>query len=390
MKYFGTDGIRGKANIEINLNLVDKIGKGLSQILINRYQEKEVTVLIATDTRISRDFIKSSLIANLTSFGINIIDLGIFPTPAVSFLTESFENIKCGIMISASHNPFEDNGIKIFDNNGKKLINDSEEEIEKIIDNPKLLTVKPALNEKIGIIEESIQKYKDFYFNHIISSVDSLNGMKIALDCANGATTYSAKKIFSTLGAEVTVINDSHNGININDNCGSTHPNILSEFVKINNFDLGFAFDGDGDRCIAIDNNGNVLDGDDQLFFLAQSLKYSGELKNNSVVTTIMTSLAFDETLNKLGISVIRTNVGDKYVADEMFKNDYFIGGEQSGHIIYRKFANTGDGVLSALQVSKFLKNKNAFNEASKLKRYPQKLINVKVNNKESIMSNKK
>lgn len=390
MKYFGTDGIRGQANVELTFDLVNKVGKGLAQVLKNKYPNENIYVAIANDTRKSRYFIKSALIANLCAYGINVIDLDIITTPAVSMLTEKNDEIKAGVMISASHNPFYDNGIKIFDANGKKLINESEEEIEKIIFDEKQFTLELAKNEEVGCVISDVEKYYTQYNEILTTSAPKFNNLKIAIDCANGSTSIWAEKVFKKLNADVTIINSNFDGININDNAGSMHPNVLSKFIQSNSgFDLGFAFDGDGDRCIAFDSNGEIIDGDVQLYLLAQKLKAEGNLINNTVVTTVMSSLGFDKSLKELDIDVVRTNVGDKYVADEMFKNNFYLGGEQSGHIIYRAFANTGDGMLSAIQLASFLENKNVKDLVEKLENYPQRLINVRVKDKHSAMKNK-
>lgn len=390
MKYFGTDGIRGQANVELTFDLVNKVGKGLAQVLKNKYPNEEIFVAIGNDTRKSRYFIKSALIANLCAYGINVIDLDIITTPAISMLTEINNEIKAGIMISASHNPFYDNGIKIFDANGKKLINQSEEEIEKIIFDENKFNLDLSLNEEVGHVITEVDKYYNQYIDILTNSTSKWKNVKIVLDCANGSTSLWAEKIFKKLGANVKIINKEFDGININDNAGSMHPNVLSTYLKNNTgYDFGFAFDGDGDRCIAFSSNGQIIDGDGQLFLLAQKLKSENKLINNTVVTTVMSSLGFDNSLNKLGINVVRTNVGDKYVADEMFKSDFYLGGEQSGHIIYRAFANTGDGMLSAIQLTSYLQNKNILELISKLEFYPQRLINVRVKDKNSAMKNK-
>lgn len=390
MKYFGTDGIRGQANVELTFDLVEKVGKGLAQVLTTKYPNQKISVAIGNDTRKSRHFIKAALISNLCAYGINVIDLNIITTPGVSLLTEKNEEIKAGIMISASHNPYYDNGIKIFDANGKKLINESEEEIEHIIEDDRRFTLELAKNEKVGTVITDVSDYYNQYFENLYNSTSDLNGLNIAIDCANGSTSLWARKVFEGLGANVSIINDKFDGININDHAGSMHPNILGEFISMTpGFDVGFAFDGDGDRCIAFSTDGKVLDGDYQLYILAQKLKAENKLINNTVVTTIMSSVGFDQSLAKFGINVARTDVGDKYVADEMFRNDFYLGGEQSGHVIYREHANTGDGMLTAIQIATFLKTHEIQKVISGLKTLPQRLINVRVKDKNSAMSNK-
>ena len=382
-KYFGTDGIRGIAGESLTADLSFKVGKALGKLLTEKKEHPKV--IIGRDTRISCDMIEQALTAGLTSTGVNVMTVGTIPTPAIAYLTKTIET-DSGIMISASHNPYQDNGIKIFGPDGFKLTDDQELEIEHLIDNTD--EIKNASFEKIGKLysgNELTQKY----VQHIKQSISGdLSGIKIALDCANGATTGVAPFIFGDLEADIETIGCKPNGININDNVGSTKIDTIANFVKENNVDVGFAFDGDGDRVLAVDSKGNIVDGDKIMFILAKHLKEQGELKDNMVVSTVMSNIGFYKAIEENGLQSVKTAVGDRYVVEEMRNNDYSLGGEQSGHIILMNYATTGDGILTAVKLTDIIKTSGKSLEelASEVSIYPQKLVNIKVIDKKSAM----
>ena len=382
-KYFGTDGIRGIAGESLTADLSFKVGKALGKLLTEKKEHPKV--VIGRDTRISCDMIEHALTAGLTSTGVNVMTVGTIPTPAIAYLTKTIET-DSGIMISASHNPYQDNGIKIFGPDGFKLTDEQELEIESLIDNSE--KIKNASFEKIGKVyggNELTQKY----IQHIKQSITGdLSDIKIALDCANGATTGVAPFIFGDLEADIETIGCQPNGVNINDNVGSTKIETISEFVKENNVDVGFAFDGDGDRVLAIDANGNIVDGDKIMFILAKHLKEQGELKDNMVVSTVMSNIGFYKAIEENGLQSVKTAVGDRYVVEEMRKNDYSLGGEQSGHIVLMNYATTGDGILTAVKLANIIKTSGKSLEelASEVSIYPQKLVNIKVIDKKTAM----
>ena len=382
-KYFGTDGIRGIAGESLTADLSFKVGKALGRLLTEKKEHPKV--IIGRDTRISCDMIEQALTAGLTSTGVNVMTVGTIPTPAIAYLTKTIET-DSGIMISASHNPYQDNGIKIFGPDGFKLTDDQELEIEHLIDNTD--EIKNASFEKIGKLysgNELTQKY----IQHIKQSISGdLSEIKIALDCANGATTGVAPFIFGDLEADIETIGCKPNGININDNVGSTKIDTIANFVKENNVDVGFAFDGDGDRVLAVDSKGNIVDGDKIMFILAKHLKEQGELKDNMVVSTVMSNIGFYKAIEENGLQSVKTAVGDKYVVEEMRNNDYSLGGEQSGHIILMNYATTGDGILTAVKLANIIKTSGKSLEelAGEVSIYPQKLVNIKVIDKKSAM----
>lgn len=382
-KYFGTDGIRGIAGESLTADLSFKVGKTLGKLLTEKKEHPKV--IIGRDTRISCDMIEHALTAGLTSTGVNVMTVGTIPTPAIAYLTKTIET-DSGIMISASHNPYQDNGIKIFDPDGFKLTDEEELEIESLIDNSE--QIKNASFDKIGKVysgNELTQKY----IQHIKQSIPGdLSDIKIALDCANGATTGVAPFIFGDLEADIETIGCQPNGTNINDNVGSTKINTISEFVKENNVDVGFAFDGDGDRVLAVDAKGNIVDGDKIMFILAKHLKEQGELKDNMVVSTVMSNIGFYKAVEENGLQSVKTAVGDRYVVEEMRKNDYSLGGEQSGHIVLMNYATTGDGILTAVKLADIIKTSGKSLEelASEVNIYPQKLVNIKVVDKKTAM----
>ena len=382
-KYFGTDGIRGIAGESLTADLSFKVGKALGKLLTEKKEHPKV--VIGRDTRISCDMIEQALTAGLTSTGVNVMTVGTIPTPAIAYLTKTIET-DSGIMISASHNPYQDNGIKIFGPDGFKLTDEQELEIESLIDNSE--QIKNASFEKIGKLyggSELSQKY----VQHIKQSISGdLSNIKIALDCANGATTGVAPYIFGDLEADIETIGCQPNGININDNVGSTKIDTISTFVKENNVDVGFAFDGDGDRVLAVDANGNIVDGDKIMFILAKHLKEQGELKDNMVVSTVMSNIGFYKAIEENGLQSVKTAVGDRYVVEEMRNNNYSLGGEQSGHIILMNYATTGDGILTAVKLANIIKStgKSLEELASEVSIYPQKLVNIKVIDKKAAM----
>lgn len=382
-KYFGTDGIRGIAGESLTADLSFKVGKALGKLLTEKKEHPKV--VIGRDTRISCDMIEQALTAGLTSTGVNVMTVGTIPTPAIAYLTKTIET-DSGIMISASHNPYQDNGIKIFGPDGFKLTDEEELEIESLIDNSE--QIKNASFEKIGKVysgNELTQKY----IQHIKQSISGdLSNIKIALDCANGATTGVAPFIFGDLEADIETTGCQPNGININDNVGSTKIETISEFVKENNVDVGFAFDGDGDRVLAVDAKGHVVDGDKIMFILAKHLKEQGELKDNMVVSTVMSNIGFYKAIEENGLESVKTAVGDRYVVEEMRKNDYSLGGEQSGHIVMMNYATTGDGILTAVKLADIIKTSGKSLEelASEVNIYPQKLVNIKVVDKKTAM----
>ena len=382
-KYFGTDGIRGIAGESLTADLSFKVGKALGKLLTEKKEHPKV--VIGRDTRISCDMIEHALTAGLTSTGVNVMTVGTIPTPAIAYLTKTIET-DSGIMISASHNPYQDNGIKIFGPDGFKLTDEQELEIESLIDNPD--QIKKASFEKIGKLYSG-SELSQKYVQHIKQSISGdLSGIKIALDCAKGATTGVAPYIFGDLEADIETIGCQPNGININDNVGSTKIDTISAFVKENNVDVGFAFDGDGDRVLAVDARGNIVDGDKIMFILAKHLKEQDELKDNMVVSTVMSNIGFYKAIEENGLQSVKTAVGDRYVVEEMRKNDYSLGGEQSGHIVLMNYATTGDGILTAVKLANIIKStgKSLEELASEVSIYPQKLVNIKVVDKKAAM----
>ncbi|MDO4814863.1 MAG: phosphoglucosamine mutase [Gemella sp.] len=382
-KYFGTDGIRGVAGESLTADLSYKTGRALGSLLISRKEDPKI--IIGRDTRISCDMIESALVAGLTSTGVNVMLTGVIPTPAIAYLTNNLE-MDGGIMISASHNPYQDNGIKIFGADGFKLTDEEELTIEKLIDAQD--EIKNTSMDKVGRVYSSYELSQK-YVQHIKSSIPSnLEGMKIALDCAHGATTSIAPFIFGDLDADIETIGCAPDGTNINDGVGSTKLDTLVNFVKENNVDLGFAFDGDGDRMLAVDSEGNIVDGDKIMFILAQDMKNKGTLKDNMVVSTVMSNLGFYAAVEKHGMTSVKTAVGDRYVVEEMRKSGYTLGGEQSGHVIMLEHASTGDGILTAVQLASIVKERNVSLKelADQVEIFPQKLVNIKVTDKHLAM----
>ena len=382
-RYFGTDGIRGEANKELTVDKALRLGYALGYYLKNNNpNEEKIKVIMGSDTRISGYMLRSALTAGLTSMGIYIDFVGVIPTPGVAYITK-IKNAKAGIMISASHNPAKDNGIKIFNSEGYKLSDEIENQIEDYMDNLDEILANPLAGDKVGKFKYAEDEYFQ-YKNYLTQCVEgNFKDMKIVLDTANGAAYRTAKDVFLDLRAELVVINDAPNGRNINVKCGSTHPEILAKVVVGYEADLGLAYDGDADRLIAVDKFGNVIDGDKIIGILALGMKQNGKLKNNKVVTTVMSNIGFEKYLKENNIELLRANVGDRYVLEKMIAEDVVIGGEQSGHIILKDYATTGDGVLSSLKLVEVIRNtgKDLHELVSAIKDAPQTLINVKVDN---------
>lgn len=379
-RLFGTDGARGVANSELTCELAMKIGRAAAMVLTESCAHKP-KVLIGMDTRTSSHMLAAAIGAGLCSVGADVLIIDVVPTPAVAFLVKEYD-YDAGVMISASHNPCEYNGIKIFQGNGYKLPDELENEIEEIIlDETKLPPV--VLGGDVGKISFSSNAVDDYIFHLAMTADGDFKGMKIALDCANGSASVTARALFTRLGAKCCIINETPNGTNINENCGSTHLEQLQKFVVENKCDIGFAFDGDADRLLVVDENGEVVDGDKIIAVCSKFMKENNKLKNNTAVVTVMSNMGFFKFCEKNGINCVKTKVGDRYVLEEMVKNGYVIGGEQSGHIIFLDHATTGDGQMSAIQVLNVLKStgKKISELASEMQVYPQVLINVRVSN---------
>ena len=377
-RLFGTDGARGVANSELTCELSMQIGRAAAMVLTENLSHRP-KVMIGMDTRASSEMLEASIAAGLCSVGADVLLLGVVPTPAVAFLVKEY-GYDAGVMISASHNPCEYNGIKIFQSTGYKLPDELENEIESIIlDDAKVPPV--MIGGDVGRITRS-DTAADDYIKHVLSTIDvRCENLKIAIDCANGSSSVSAKRIFESLGADCIIINAEPNGVNINADCGSTHMDGLRKCVIDNHCDLGFAFDGDADRCLAVDEKGELIDGDKILAIFSKYMKNMGILKNNTCVVTVMTNLGFFKYAKANGIVAATTKVGDRYVLEEMLKGGYNIGGEQSGHIILLDYANTGDGELTGTKLLTVLKctGEKASELASCMECYPQVLVNVKI-----------
>ncbi|WP_394924274.1 phosphoglucosamine mutase [uncultured Robinsoniella sp.] len=384
-KYFGTDGFRGEANIDLTVEHAFKVGRFLGWYYGRDHKAK---IVIGKDTRRSSYMFEYSLVAGLTASGADAYLLHVTTTPSVSYVVRT-EGFDCGIMISASHNPFYDNGIKIINGLGQKMEADVENQIEEYIDG-NLEELPLAVKENIGRTVDFVAG-RNRYIGYLISlATRSFKNFKVGLDCSNGSSSAIAKSVFDALGAKTYVINNEPDGTNINTNCGSTHINILQDYVKDNQLDIGFAFDGDADRCIAIDENGNVIDGDLILYVCGKYLKEEGKLNNDTIVTTIMSNLGLYKACDKIGIRYEKTAVGDKYVYENMVNNGHCLGGEQSGHIIFSKHATTGDGILTALMIMEVVTEKKASlgTLAGEVRIYPQLLKNVRVADKKEAREN--
>ena len=386
-KYFGTDGFRGEANVDLTVEQAYKVGRYLGYYYGKQHDDGKAHVVIGKDTRLSSYMFEYSLVAGLTASGADVYLMHVTPTPSVSYIVRTGD-FDCGIMISASHNPYYDNGIKVINGQGYKLEAAIENEIEQYIDG--------ELGEIPFAKKDSIGKTTDYtmgrnrYIGYLLTiPTRPFKGMRIGLDCANGASYLVAKSVYDALGAKTYVINNEPNGTNINTDCGSTHIDKLQAFVKEKGLDVGFAFDGDADRCLAVDDKGEIVDGDKILYVCGRYLKDKGELNNNTIVTTIMSNLGLYKALDKKGINYEKTAVGDKYVFENMMEHGHSIGGEQSGHIIFSKYATTGDGVLTSLMIMEtILGRKVKLSELfHSLTIYPQLLVNVKVSSKDAVMN---
>ncbi len=379
-RLFGTDGARGVAITELTCETAMQIGRAAALVLTKHTSHKP-KIFIGKDTRISSDVLEAALSAGICSVGADAVILGVVPTPAVAMLVKKY-NADAGVMISASHNSVEFNGIKLFAHDGYKLSDEIEEEIEALIlDKPEVLSDNLKNGTEIGRIERK-ETAADEYIDYIKDAVNTdLSGIKVAIDCANGSSSATAEKLFSKMGAEVLCISSTPDGTNINDKCGSTYMDNLIDFVKKNNCDLGVAFDGDADRCLAVDENGELIDGDKLIAIFAKAMKEEKTLKNDTAVVTVMTNIGFMKFAKENGISVETTKVGDRYVLERMKEKDFNIGGEQSGHIIFLENATTGDGQLSAAKLLSFYKKagKKMSELASVMTYYPQILLNVKI-----------
>ncbi len=383
-KYFGTDGIRRIANTELTPELVYKVAKAGAYVLA-KHTDHTPTILIGRDTRISGTLIESAMVAGFLSYGANVKLLGVLPTPAVAYLTRKL-NADAGVVISASHNTYEFNGIKYFSNQGTKIPDTIEEEIEEVMDSGKLEELT-AVNDKIGVSEyalDLLEEYVYFFRKHFDDIIEKnlRDDFVVGIDTANGATSAVAEKVFKTLGIKYKIVNNQPDGININQNCGSTHLEGLKKFVLDNQLSLGVAYDGDGDRCLAIDEKGNEIDGDKLLAIISDNLRGKGKLNKDTIVATVMSNLGLNRYAKSKDLTLLQTSVGDRYVLEKMLAEGYNLGGEQSGHIILLDYNPTGDGILTSLMLVKAIleTNKKASELGSMVKLYPQVLVNAKVN----------
>ncbi|MGQ7563451.1 phosphoglucosamine mutase [Streptococcus suis] len=378
-KYFGTDGVRGEANVELTPELAFKLGR-FGGYVLSQHETDTPRVFVARDTRISGQMLEAALVAGLLSVGIHVYKLGVLATPGVAYLVRT-EKASAGVMISASHNPAQDNGIKFFAGDGFKLDDALEAEIEALLDASEDTLPRPSAQGLGDVVDypEGLRKYQQF----LVSTGLELEGMKVALDTANGAAATSARQVFADLGAELTVMAEHPDGLNINEGVGSTHPEKLQELVKESGSQIGLAFDGDSDRLIAVDENGDLVDGDRIMYIVGKYLADKGLLAKNTIVTTVMSNLGFHKALDREGIEKAVTAVGDRYVVEEMRNGGYNVGGEQSGHVILMDYNTTGDGQLTAVQLTKIMKEtgKKLSELAAEVTIYPQKLVNIRVEN---------
>lgn len=387
MKYFGTDGIRGVANQELTPELAFRAGRAGGYALTKRSSEAhQPRVLVSRDTRISGQMLEDALVAGLLSVGIEVIRLGIVTTPGVAYLVRD-QSADAGVMITASHNPAEYNGIKFFGGDGYKLSDEIEEDIEAMLESDVDNLPRPSA-EGLGTAatyNEAGQKYLHFLAQSI---PDNLEGIKVSVDAANGATSALMPRLYADLGLDFKTMATKPNGININDNVGSTHPEQLQKMVVENGSQLGIAFDGDGDRCIAVDEKGNIVDGDKIMYICGKYMDEHGRLKHDTIVTTVMSNLGMYKAMEAHGMKSVKTKVGDRYVVEEMNKNGYNLGGEQSGHIVFLDFVTTGDGMLTSLQLMSIMKEtgKKLSELADEVTKYPQSLVNVTVKDKKHAM----
>jgi phosphoglucosamine mutase len=387
-KYFGTDGVRGVANTELTPELAFKLGRFGGYVLTKDATRPKI--LIGRDTRISGHMLEGALVAGLLSIGAEVMRLGVISTPGVSYLTKAL-GAQAGVMISASHNPVGDNGIKFFGPDGFKLSDDQEHEIEELLDRTEDSLPRP-IGADLGQVSDYFEGGQK-YLQYLKQTVDEdFDGLHIALDCAHGATSALATHLFADLDADISTMGASPDGLNINEGVGSTHPEALAEMVKEKNADVGLAFDGDGDRIIAVDEHGNIVDGDQIMYICGKYLKSEGRLKQSTVVSTVMSNLGFHKGLEEHGIQSIQTAVGDRYVVEEMKTNGYNLGGEQSGHIIFLDYNTTGDGLLTGIQLVNIMKitGKSLSELAAEMQKFPQKLVNVRVTDKHHVTDNEK
>lgn len=381
-RLFGTDGVRGIANADLNCDLAMNIGRAAALVLTEGKEDNaRPLILIGYDTRISSQMLEAALSAGICSVGADVLQVGVVPTPAVAYLVKAY-GCDAGVMISASHNPCEYNGIKLFSGTGYKLSDELEDKIEAIVKTGVLSSGLPT-GGGIGRITVKQNAVQD-YINHIVSTVPqglNFEGIKVALDCANGSASVTAKEIFTRLGAQVEIMSNTPDGVNINHQCGSTYMDQLTAFVKDHEMDLGLAFDGDADRCLAVDAEGELVDGDQLIAINALDMKEQGTLSNNTAVVTVMTNMGFWKFAENNDIEVRKTGVGDRYVLEDMLAGNYSIGGEQSGHIIFKDYATTGDGQLTGVQLLSVMrrKGKTLKRLAQVMKVYPQVLKNIMV-----------
>ena len=387
-KYFGTDGVRGVANSELTPELAFKLGRAGGYVLTKDAKDKP-KILIGRDTRISGEMLEGALVAGLLSIGAEVMRLGVISTPGVAYLSRVM-NADAGVMISASHNPVQDNGIKFFGPDGFKLTDEQEAEIEALLD------AEDTLPRPVGADIGSVSDYFEGgqkYISYLKQTVeeDFLN-IHVALDCAHGATSSLATHLFADLEADISTMGSSPDGLNINEGVGSTHPEKLAAFVLERGADVGLAFDGDGDRLIAVDEKGQIVDGDQIMFIIGKYLSLKGRLNKNTIVSTVMSNMGFYKALDENGLASVKTAVGDRYVVEEMRANDYNLGGEQSGHIVFLDFNTTGDGLLTGIQLVNIMKatGKRLSELASEMKIFPQKLVNVRVTDKHAVTENEK
>lgn len=388
LKYFGTDGVRGVANQDLSPELAFQVGRAGGYVLTRHSERKQPQVLVARDTRISGQMLENALVAGLLSVGIEVLRLGVVTTPGVAYLVRAQE-ADAGVMITASHNPIEYNGIKYFGADGFKLSDDLEYEIEQLLDAPVDELPRPSA-DGLGMVDDYLEgslKYTSFLEQTI--STD-LSGLKVVVDAANGATSAFISPLFADLNVDLIPINDQPDGLNTNLDCGSTHPEGLQKAVLEHEADLGLAFDGDGDRCIAVDEHGQLVDGDKIMYICGRYLEQNGRLKHNTVVTTVMSNLGMYKAQEAHDMQSVKTKVGDRYVVEEMLANGYNLGGEQSGHIIFLDHNTTGDGMLTALQLLQVVKatGQTLSELASEVKTYPQELVNITVQDKQAALSN--
>ena len=386
-KYFGTDGYRGEANVDLTADDAFRVGKFLAYYF-SEGGKKECRIVIGKDTRRSSYMFEYALSAGITAAGADAYLMHVTTTPSVSFIARA-EDFSCGVMISASHNPFYDNGLKVINGNGEKVSDDFIEEIESYLDG-KTGEIPLAKRDKIGrTVDYSAGRNR--YIGYLISlAMHSFKGRKVALDCANGSASSVAKAVFDALGADTHVLSNTPNGYNINDHCGSTHIEALQAYVRSSDCEIGFAYDGDADRCLAVDSEGNLVDGDMILYLCGKNLKKKGQLQGNTIVTTVMSNFGLYKVLDAEGISYEKTQVGDRYVYENMAEHAYDLGGEQSGHIIFMRHATTGDGILTSIKLMEvLLEEKKSLKEClSDYKKFPQVLENVRVTDKALAESN--